>query len=164
MPFQAAEYHVVAFDADPTVAGIAWRRANKEQANISVLTTNLASPTPALGWNNNEWRSLLDRFAGYFDVVIGLAVMHHLMVTAGIPLADLFERLAMTTKKLVIWEYISPSDPNFQMIVRGREELYEWLNPQSFEEQVTTYFDIKQKVEVIPGNRILYLFVYYQFL
>ncbi|MBT4939648.1 MAG: class I SAM-dependent methyltransferase [Rhodospirillaceae bacterium] len=155
-------HQVVAFDADPTVAGIAWRRAAQEKADMSILTANFADPTPATGWMNEECRALLPRLSNHFDVVIGLAVMHHLIVTSGIPLAALFEQLAKTTKKYLLLEYIDPSDQNFEKISRGRDDLYGWLNQQVFEEQAKSYFKIERKTEVIPGQRILYLFSKYK--
>ncbi len=151
-------HQVVAFDADPDVAGLAWRRARQEHANISVFAANFACPTPATGWNNQEYRALLSRFENHFDGVIGLAIMHHLVVTSGIPLTMLFESLAKMTKNLLIWEYVDPADQNFRKIALGRDELYKWINPKTFEEITKPYFKIESKTEIISGQRILYVF------
>src|SRR5205809_162717 len=59
---------VVAIDQDPGVVGNLWRRASTEDLNILSLVVNLARPTPAFGWRNEECPSFLDRARGKFDV------------------------------------------------------------------------------------------------
>ena len=73
--------------ATPAVAGRVWRRAEAERLDILPLVVNLARPSPATGWRNAECPSFLARAEGHADLVLMLAVLHHLLVTERVPLA-----------------------------------------------------------------------------
>ena len=55
------------------------------------LVVDLTRPTPAVGWRNQECASFLvtGRRRENFDLVMMLAVVHHILVTERIPLEDL---------------------------------------------------------------------------
>ncbi len=89
---------VVAIDADPAVVGSVWQRAQNEELDILPLTVNIARPTPACGWRNAEYPSFLERATGSFEMVMMLALIHHLIVTERIPLSEVFSiASALTT-------------------------------------------------------------------
>ena len=79
---------VVACDRDEGVLG---RLAEKAEINgngeILPLVIDLANPSPDLGWGNAE----RDRFQarGRFDLVMALALIHHLAISNNIPLASI---------------------------------------------------------------------------
>ena len=55
------------------------------------LVVDLTRPTPAVGWRNQECASFLGSGSRReFDLVMMLAVVHHMLVTERIPLEDLF--------------------------------------------------------------------------
>ena len=64
---------VVAIDLDEVCVGEIWRRAREKKLNILPLVVNLARPTPAAGWRNQECPSFLDRARGSFDGVLMIA-------------------------------------------------------------------------------------------
>ena len=70
---------VVAIDSDPMVVGSVWREASKQRLNVLPLVVDLTRPTPAMGWRNQECASFLDRARGGFDLVMMLAVIHHML-------------------------------------------------------------------------------------
>ena len=92
--FLAAEQgsSVVAIDSDPVVVGSIWRRRRPRDWMCLPMVVDLTRPTPAMGWRNQECASFLDRARGGFDMVMMLAVMHHILVTERIPLEDLAQR------------------------------------------------------------------------
>ena len=147
---------VVAIDQDPVVAGAVWRRAQAENLEILPLVVNLARPTPAIGWRNEECPSFLDRMRGCFDSVMMLAVLHHMLVTEQIPLWSILELASELTSSLLIIEYVSPEDPMFRRIVRGREELFQELSEKTFEETVENWFEVV-RAEQLNQTRRLYL-------
>ena len=65
---------VVALDTDLAAIDQLWIRASKESRNILPLVVNIARPSPALGWENSESMSFLDRAEQRFDLVMMLAV------------------------------------------------------------------------------------------
>ena len=149
---------VVAIDSDPVVVGAIWRRAFRERADVLPLVVDLTRPTPAVGWRNQECQSFLDRAAGGFDMVMMLAVMHHMLVTERIPLEDLLSLAAELTREYLLIEFVAPEDPMFQRIVRGREALYSHLSNARFEADAARHFELVRSIRIDGLHRWLYLF------
>lgn len=149
---------VVGIDLDPVTVGLTWRRAVAESLDILPLTINLARPTPATGWRNAEYPSFLQRATGSFDMILMLAVLHHLLVTDRIPLAEIIDLSAELTTGHLVMEYVSKDDPLFQRLTRGRESLHANFSQQSFETAFQRRFDIIEKHPVKGNLRWLYLF------
>jgi SAM-dependent methyltransferase len=149
---------VVAIDFDPAVVGSIWRRAAAENLDVLPLVVDLARPTPATGWRNLECPSFLDRAKGRFDLVLMLAVVHHMLVTERIPLDDLLALAGELSREYVLIEYVAPEDPMFQRIVRGRESLYSHLTPARFEDSAQARWDLVRSKRITGLHRWLYLF------
>jgi 2-polyprenyl-3-methyl-5-hydroxy-6-metoxy-1,4-benzoquinol methylase len=148
---------VVAADFDPVVVGQLWTVAKRKNAAILPLVVNIARPTPALGWLNGESRSFLDRATGAFDVVMMLALLHHLIVTERIPLPEIFELARRLTKKWLIIEYVAPADSMFQVLTRGRAHLHDGFNQSTFEAVAARYFRIVRSEQIPGAERRLYV-------
>jgi len=142
---------VVAIDYDPVVVGQTWRQAFEDRLDILPLVVNLTRPTPGAGWRNSECPSFLDRARGGFDAVLMLAVIHHLLVSERIPLAEIVDLAAELTTDLLIVEFIAPRDSMFVRLTRGREELHQGLDTAEFENCVRARFEIA-RVEHVEGT------------
>jgi SAM-dependent methyltransferase len=163
--FLAARHgaEVVAGDSDATVAGSIWRTASSERLNVLPLVADFARPTPAVGWRNQECPSFLERAglgrpAGQFDMVMFLAVAHHLLVTERIPLEDLLGLADELARDYVLIEFVAPQDPMFQRIVHGRDELYAHFSPAWFEAAAVARFELVRSERLDGLHRWLYLF------
>lgn len=148
---------VVAIDLDPEVIGHLWQRAKNEHANILPLVVNLARPTPALGWRNGETPSFLERAEGYFDAVLMVAVVHHLLVTDQIPLTEIVEQASKLCTQWLVIEYVGPDDPQFKRLLRGRDALYHWFDRGLFEDELSKRFQITHQEKIANNGRWLYL-------
>jgi 2-polyprenyl-3-methyl-5-hydroxy-6-metoxy-1,4-benzoquinol methylase len=148
---------VVAIDSDPVVVGQVWRMATREKLDILALVINLARPSPSVGWRNGECRSFLDRASGHFDAVFMLALIHHLLVSERIPLAEIMEVAAMLTSKLLVIEYVGPEDAMFRCLTRGRDSLFQGLNRQVFEAALVTRFECLESRRLGQSHRWIYL-------
>jgi SAM-dependent methyltransferase len=148
---------VVALDLDPVVVGNVWRRAVAEKLDILPLVMNIAHPVPATGWLNAEHPSFLNRAAGSFDLVLMLAVIHHLLVTERIPLNEILNLAAELTRQNLIIEYVSKEDPLFRRLTRGRDALHESYTQESFEAACRQRFLIVAKQLVKGDLRWVYL-------
>lgn len=149
---------IVAIDSDPAVVGSLWRKASAAKLDVLPLVVDLARPTPAMGWRNQECLSFLDRAKGHFDLVMMLAVIHHLLVTEGIPLEEILDLAAEMSRGFVVIEFVETSDPMFQRIARGRDALYSHLSRQAFEAAAQRLFEIAACEQIRGLNRWLYLF------
>ena len=147
---------VVAIDSDPVVTGSIWRRAAAESLNIVPLVVVVPRPTPAAGWRNRECASFLQRAAGKFDLVMMLAVAHHVLVTERIPLEDLLGVADELSREYVLIEFVAPADAMFQRIVRGRDRALFALFPGLVRRRrlfrALSWFDPKRSTDCIDGS------------
>jgi len=147
---------VVAIDQDPVVVGTLWRRAAEEKLDILPLVIDITRPTEGIGWRNLETRGFLDRALGYFQCVLMLAVIHHMLVTERIPLEEILRLAWELTTDLLIIEFVPPDDSMFRLLTRGNERLYEYLNRDLFESLSSKYFVIERMEQVADSGRWLY--------
>ena len=149
---------VVAIDTDAAVAGNLWREANAQGLDVLPLVVDLTRPTPSLGWRNQECTSFLERAHGSFDMVMMLAVIHHMLVTERIPLGELLRLAAELTRGYLLIEFVAPSDPMFIRIARGREMLHADLTRTAFEAAASAHFDLLKSQPLDGLDRCLYLY------
>ena len=145
---------VVALDRDVAATEQAWRTALDGNADVVSLVADIARPTPATGWNNAETLSLLDRCRGRFDLVMMLAVIHHLLASDQIPLARLAELTRELTRRWVLVEWVPPSDPKFRELSRGRDLLHRHLDKGRFLSAFGTYFSHVKDAELENGRTL----------
>ena len=150
---------VVAIDYDEAVIDQSHRDAGAASLPILPLVADLARPSPALGWRNSEQASLLDRSRGRFDLVLALAVLHHMLVTDGIPLDEAIDLFASLSRDAAVIQFVAPADPMFRRIARGRDALYTFLTQEAFEASCARHFETVSRSGPLEGTRWLYLFL-----
>ncbi len=145
----------VAFDADPAVVEQLYRKV-RESHNTSLLPliTDLANPTPALGWNHRERASLVER--GPADLALALALVHHLAIGNNVPLALVADFLAGMCRTLVI-EFVPKDDPLARTLLSHREDVFSTYSLEGFEKAMGSRFQILQRERISSSERILYL-------
>lgn len=154
---------VVALDIDEVSSGRIFARARERPSSILPLVLDVARPTPGAGWRNGETLSFLERALGRFDTVLMLAVVHHVRVGAGVPLAaivDLAADLAAAggpgdPRGHWIVEFVPKSDPMFARLARGREAIYTDWSQEGFEGAMSRRFDVLRS-EALGNGRVLY--------
>ena len=117
----AAKYarHVVAADIDPCAVECLYRLNREKVPDLTPLLLDLNNPTPALGVFNTERDSFFARFRG--DLVLGLALIHHLQITGNWSLEQIAELFARLAPKALV-EFVPREDPQVKQLLRGREE------------------------------------------
>jgi SAM-dependent methyltransferase len=148
---------VVAWDTDVQAADANWREARAKHEPILPLVANISRPTPAVGWQNAESLSLLDRSQGAFDMVMMLGVIHHMLLLDQIPLPTIFDLVSRLTTRWAIIEWVPATDSQFQQLCRGRQELYGHLDEAAFLLAAERHFS-RRLVENLPNGRSLWLF------
>lgn len=150
--------HVVALDIDEVSAGRIFARARERSSSILPLVLDVARPTPGAGWRNRETLSFLERALGRFDTVLMLAVVHHVRIGAGVPLAaivDLAADAADDDGGHWIVEFVPMSDPMFARLARGREAIYADWSQEGFERAMSRRFDVLRS-QALDNGRVLY--------
>lgn len=148
---------VVALDSDESAIEVLWRRAAEHKQKITALVANIARPTPAAGWENSEQLSLLGRLQGKFDMVLMLAVIHHLILQEQVPLGHIAGLCSRLTHRWLILEWVPPSDPMFQAWLRGRDDLYGHLSEGDLKLAFSDFFQVADRKE-LGNRRVLLLF------
>jgi SAM-dependent methyltransferase len=148
---------VVALDHDDAALAALWEAAAREQLPIAALVANIAWPTPSAGWRNREHLSLLDRLTGNFDLVLMLAVIHHLILREQLPLAHIGELAASLTRRWLVVEWVPPSDAMYQEWLRGREELYGHLTEDDLRSAFAPSFTFMER-EQLDNGRVIIVF------
>lgn len=146
---------VVAFDADPGPVELLYRSLRDEgESRILPLTLNLADPSPPLGWRNLERRALPDR--GRPDLVLALALVHHVAITANVPVRDFVAWLAELGAALVI-EFPTRDDPMVEKLLAAkRDDLHPDYEQDFFERCLAEAFEVVRSERLPSGTRQLY--------
>jgi len=147
---------VVALERDGAAADRLFRMSRDRGLNVLTLHADLARPTPAAGWENAEQSALLTRLERQFEMVMLLAVIHHLILMEQIPLERIMALCARLTKKHLIVEWVPVSDPMYQSLMRGRDELYGALTEVDLLNAAASYFHPVRQ-QKLGNGRILFL-------
>ncbi len=148
-----AEY-VVALDVDHLAVDRLFRDLKaRGPDNILPLLGNLADLSPALGWRHRERMALTERQRP--ELVIALALIHHLVITANIPLPELVDWLAGLGSHLVI-EFVTKDDPMVEKLLRNKEDIYHDYEQPVFETCLAERFEVLRQQPLQNGNRTLY--------
>lgn len=146
---------VVSFDVDPTCVEINYRDCKKgSSSNILPLFQDLTNPSPAIGWGHSERASFLER--GPVDLVMALALIHHLAISNNIPLEKLATFLANLCKFLII-EFVPKNDSQVQKLLLTREDIFPNYDVKGFEKAFLKYFTILNKNSISGSHRLIYL-------
>ena len=115
---------VVALERDMAAADRLFKMARERNLAVQTIHADIARPTPAVGWQNAESVALLPRLEGQFDLVLMLAVIHHLILMEQIPLAAILDLCHRLTRHHLVIEWVPVEDPMYQSLMRGRDTLY----------------------------------------
>ena len=148
-----AEY-VLALDADHLVVDRMYT-ALKQEGNTTILPllADVADPSPGLGWRGLERHRLADR--GSPDLILCLALIHHLVIGRNIPVTDLVEWLAGFGADLVI-EFVGHGDPMVDKLLRNRSGQDIDYSAEVLELALARHFGTVVQETLESGTRTLY--------
>lgn len=146
--------YVVSMDADPVVIETLYQTLKKEQnTRILPLVCNLADASPSLGWRGTERKSLPSR--GKPNLTLCLALIHHMVISANIPLNEFIEWLASLGSDLVI-EFVTKDDPMVHRLLRDKDDQYDDYQLDWFKHCLSSLFSVVQKQKLASRTRLLY--------
>ena len=98
--------YVVAVEQDPAVVDALYRALRAEgERRILPLVMDLADPSPGGGWRGVERAGFAERARA--DVVLALAVVHHLAIGRNVPLPEVVDQLAGLAGPAARWWWSS---------------------------------------------------------
>jgi SAM-dependent methyltransferase len=147
--------HVVAIDADQGPVELLYRQLrNAGDTKILPLTVNVADPSPGLGWRGLERKTLIER--GRPDLVLALALVHHVAIGANVPVREIVEWLASLGGAVLV-EFPTREDPMVQKLLASkREGLHPDYEREFFERCLHEAFEVRRSECLGSGTRILY--------
>ncbi len=150
----ASGAYTVAFDVDPAAVEQNYRqiKAGKEQTLLP-LVLDLTNPSPALGWANRERDSFTQR--GPADLILALAVIHHMAISNNVPLPQLADFFAEAGKRLII-EFVPKSDSQVKKLLATRLDIFPTYTLEGFEAAFAPRFRILEKINLRESERTLY--------
>jgi 2-polyprenyl-3-methyl-5-hydroxy-6-metoxy-1,4-benzoquinol methylase len=153
----SAGAQVVAMERDAASAERLFCMSRARNLSITTIHADLARPTPAAGWENAESLALLPRLEGQFDLVLMLAVIHHLILMEQIPLPAIVALCHRLTQQYLAIEWVPSHDPMYLSLMRGRESLYGGLSEADLLAACIGHFQLLQQ-QTLTNGRILFLF------
>jgi hypothetical protein len=151
---ESARY-VVAVDTDHAVVERLYR-ALKEDGETTVLplVMNVVDASPGLGWRGLERKAFDER--GRPDLTLALALIHHVAITANVPIREFLGWLAALGTPLVI-EFPTRDDAMVKRLLAAkREGLHADYDRDAFERSLEEVFTIERSQALPSGTRFLY--------
>jgi hypothetical protein len=146
---------VLAWDIDPAAAERNYRALRSEgRGDILPLILDLANPSPGIGWGGRERRSLLERADP--DVVLALALVHHLAISRNVPLPMLMDLLATLAPHAVV-EFVPKEDPMVRRLLATRRDVFPDYSLDGFRAAAGARFEVVSETAIEESPRVLFL-------
>jgi cyclopropane fatty-acyl-phospholipid synthase-like methyltransferase len=118
--------YVLASDMDEMCVDSMYKRLKNAKLPVSPLVMNIRNPTPAKGLEYKWWPSAVDRFQ--VDMVVALAVMHHLVFKNWLDFEQIISALSAFTKDALVVEFVGPEDKFVREWMAPRYDFYNESN------------------------------------
>lgn len=149
--------YTVAFDIDETAVNQNYlsKRPEVIRDKLLPLVMDLSNPSPGLGWAHQERASLEDR--GPAEVVLALALIHHLAIGNNLPFPTIASFLKNIGKNVII-EFVPKEDSKVKHLLASRKDIFNTYDEEHFEEALSKHFKLVDKKPVKGSKRSVYLY------
>lgn len=145
---------VIAMDIDPLAVQKLYNELKHSgPENITPIISNIADSSPSLGWRGMERKRLEERGKPNFTVC--LALIHHVVISAHIPLYEFIDYLGSLGTDLVI-EMVIKEDAMVKKLLLNKDDIYDDYETEFLETCLNKHFTIQKKHEYHNNTRILY--------
>ena len=155
--FIAAEYaeRVISLEGDENCVDEIEEKISIKNSNVFTLTGNVADPSPTIGFLNSGTESIYKR--GCSDVVLGLALVHHLHISNRLSFDQISLIFASFSKQYLIVEFIQIADNKVKQLIKGKSLNLIDYNDDHFIKALSNWFLIKEAISLIDSGRRLFL-------
>lgn len=143
---------VVGFDFDFGALERAFDRFDRSGAKVLPLWLDATNPSPGQGWAGAERKSLQERASG--DMMLGLAVIHHLAIAKNVPL-DMAVDWLMGLAPAGVIEFPSKNDPMVQQLLRHRSDIFPNYTEEAFLAHVVERGAIRRQTHLGEAGRLI---------
>jgi hypothetical protein len=121
---------------------------------------DVLNPSAAIGLNNKERDSFLDRIKDFKpDLTMALAVIHHMSLSGNVPFSQSAKFFNSFSKYLII-EFPKREDSWVQRLLKAKgdfENYFDFYYVENFEKAYSEYFTILERFEITESKRVIYL-------
>jgi len=150
-----AGYRVVAWDQDAGSVEAHWRRVRGDgNPAVLPLILDLANPSPAIGWALAERASFLER--GQPDVILALALVHHLAIGNNVPLPAVARLFARLSPRAIV-EFVPKEDPMTRQLLASRRDIFDGYTLDGFRAAFGEAFTVVREAPISDSPRTLFL-------
>jgi hypothetical protein len=147
--------YVISTDSDRSSIRSLYKRVKQKNIpNICPLVMDLSSPSPAMGFNNKEWLPFFER--AKVDVILALALIHHLVLLKNIPFDKIAEMFSSIGRYLII-EFVPKEDEKVQLLIQQKENKCHDYTREAFTKSFSQYFSVMDQRNIGGSKRTLYL-------
>lgn len=147
--------HVIAMDGDHEAVEYNYLKVREtKERNILPLVMDLTNPSGGIGFNNIERSALFER--GPTDLVISLALVHHLAISNNTPFELLSDFFAKCGRALII-EFVPKDDSQVQRLLSSRKDIFSDYTQERFEQAFDKDYEFYDKIQIADSKRSIYL-------
>lgn len=146
---------IICADGEHHAIETLYNQVKSKQSPVMIpLVIDFTSPSPAIGVNNTERASFLQRASS--DLAMMLALIHHLGIGKNIPFNKIAEMCAGLGKFLII-EFVPKEDEKVQVLLQHKKDLYDGYTEEAFSNAFSIHFRVIEKRTLSSSPRIIYL-------
>jgi ribosomal protein L11 methylase PrmA len=147
---------VIAFDSDSRAIHMLCGQLSKNNpGNVIPICLDICNPSPAIGWANKERKSFLERI-GKADLVLALALIHHLAIGNNLPFFEIAKLFSQLSKNLII-EFVPKDDVQVSRLLVTKKDVFEQYTLIEFKKQFSKFFELIEQKKLSNSGRILFL-------
>lgn len=148
--------NVTCFDIDPMAVETNYQKIKKDkEQSILPLLQDLTNPSPSLGWQQTERDGLVER-GGKVNLIMALALIHHLAISNNVPLELIAEHFSRLGDYLLI-EFVPKEDSQVKRLLASRDDIFPNYHLESFRNTFSHYYTIVEERLIQDTSRTLFL-------
>lgn len=145
----------VCFDIDPGAVQQNYDLVKKNKEKFMLpLRMDLTNPSPSLGWHNAERESMQAR--GPVDLVMALALIHHLAISNNVPLVEVADYFADLGDYLII-EFVPKSDSQVTRLLASRLDIFPDYTLNGFRQAFEHRYTVVDETPIDACERTIFL-------
>jgi ribosomal protein L11 methylase PrmA len=144
--------HAIGWDSDAAAIDIAFRAARDSGARLTPLVADLTNPSPSQGWSQAERAGMRERSSA--DAVMALAVIHHLVFGANVPLPEAIAWITGLAPRGLI-EFVPPQDVQVRAMLARRTSAHPY-DRELFATELAKRARIERTIVLGPSGRELF--------
>ena len=154
LALRSEDAFVVAFDIDPNAVGRNYTDVKKSGEAMLPLLLDLANPSPAIGFANEERTAITGRQKP--ECILSLALIHHLAISNNLPLPLLARWYSGLSEYLII-EFVPKEDSQVKKLLATRDDIFVSYTKDGFEAAFGEFFEIIASEGIEGTCRTMYL-------